>query len=236
MPYFDYESLEEGYYDKIYHRNAGIQSKWHHLKFLAIHYFLSSLSYKSILDLGCGPGTFTATLPKGRAVYGLDMAQRQIAYAQKRYGHAGRFIVGSATKIPFPDESLDLIISIEFIEHLTAENVGQMLKEVYRCLKRQGHFILTTPNYRSLWPVLERIVYKITGMNYAQQHLTHFTPRRLRQVLLSQDFEIVELRPYLFLSPFGAMIHWDWANRAFDFEFRHLKSLGNLLLAHCRKG
>ena len=30
---FDYDALPAGYYDQVFHRRRGVQSKWHHLKF-----------------------------------------------------------------------------------------------------------------------------------------------------------------------------------------------------------
>ena len=30
---FDYDTIPVGYYDNVYRRRRGIQSKWHHMKF-----------------------------------------------------------------------------------------------------------------------------------------------------------------------------------------------------------
>lgn len=48
--------------------------------------------------------------------------------------------------LPYEDDSVDVIISTEFIEHITEEEARGFMKEVRRVLKPGGHFIGTTPN------------------------------------------------------------------------------------------
>ncbi len=235
MTTFDYATIGEGYYDTVYRKQKGIQSKWHHLKFKGIHKVLSDYRYDTILDLGCGPGTFTATLTSGKKCFGLDIAAGQIEYAQKYYGGTCQFLVGSATKLPFANESMDAVVTVEFIEHLPLEQIKQMLKEIHRCLKKEGILILTTPNYHSVWPLLEWIVSKISKVDYRKQHCSHFHIRRFEAIMREQGFKVNVLRRYLFLSPFFAIIDWRLADRIFEFEFKKLKAFGHLLLGVAEK-
>lgn len=48
--------------------------------------------------------------------------------------------------LPYEDDSVDVIISTEFIEHITEDEARAFAKEVFRALKPGGHFIGTTPN------------------------------------------------------------------------------------------
>jgi len=50
----------------------------------------------------------------------------------------------SRDPISLPSESIDLITALEVIEHLV--NTDHVLREVYRVLKKGGHFLITTPN------------------------------------------------------------------------------------------
>jgi SAM-dependent methyltransferase len=65
------------------------------------------------------------------------------------------FLLGNAfqladlnEKLPLPDKSFDVVVSVEGIEHL--ENPHLFLREVNRVLKDGGALILTTPNIVSL--------------------------------------------------------------------------------------
>ena len=81
QPKCAYDSIEWGYYDRVFRRCAGIQSKWHHLKFARIRSEMSN--YDTHLDIGCGPGTFIGTLKSSALSVGVDIAENQIAYAHR---------------------------------------------------------------------------------------------------------------------------------------------------------
>jgi 2-polyprenyl-3-methyl-5-hydroxy-6-metoxy-1,4-benzoquinol methylase len=76
---YDYESIDPGYYDRVYRRGSGIQSKWHHLKFS----YLRRLLRPGIdhLDIACGPGTFIGSLEPSIRSTGVDIAATQVRYA-----------------------------------------------------------------------------------------------------------------------------------------------------------
>jgi hypothetical protein len=54
------------------------------------------------------------------------------------------FRVGSATQIPLADASMDVITSFETIEHLAEHE--QMLGEMRRVLRPNGHLLISSPN------------------------------------------------------------------------------------------
>jgi SAM-dependent methyltransferase len=51
--------------------------------------------------------------------------------------------------LPFPDLSFDRILLVHGLE--TAENVRRLLREVWRVLKDDGHFLIVAPNRRGMW-------------------------------------------------------------------------------------
>src|SRR5262249_57194751 len=69
-------------------------------------------------------------------------------HARATYGESAqfRFIAASCTGFPLPSASIDLIVSFETIEHLSAEEQRQMLSEFARVLKPDGLFVLSSPN------------------------------------------------------------------------------------------
>ena len=53
---FNYDKIPLGYYDKIFKKEKGIQSKWHHTHYNYVKKIMGS--YTKHLDLACAGGTF----------------------------------------------------------------------------------------------------------------------------------------------------------------------------------
>lgn len=228
---FDYDSIEAGYYDRVFRKKAGIQSKWHHLKFAHIKTQLKSPVRH--LDIGCGPGTFIGTLDETLDSIGVDIAAEQIAYARATYGtERKRFELVEADRLPFPDDSFDVVTCVELIEHLETDEGVRLATEAKRVLQPGGSLLLTTPDYGGAWPLLEWLVNRLGGVSYEDQHITHFTRSKLTAMLHEAGFEETRVERYQFLSPFVAAIGWEIADRFARIEPRFLTSkLGFLLLA-----
>ena len=101
-----------------------------------------------VLDAGCGTGYGSAELAQSAAeVTGVDISSDAIEYAVANYPIPGlRFLESSCTAVPFPDESFDLLVAFEVIEHLT--DYRAFLDECGRLLTRNGLFIVSSPNKR----------------------------------------------------------------------------------------
>ena len=99
-----------------------------------------------ILDVGCGGGFLSNPLSElGHDVTGLDISQESLEVA-KKYDTSKRvkYIIADARKIPFPDNSFDVIISMDFLEHVT--EVQEVVNEISRLLKPGGLFFFHTFN------------------------------------------------------------------------------------------
>ncbi len=101
---------------------------------------------KVVLDVASGSGYGSAFLARSAAkVYGVDVDKDAIAYAKKNYADKNiEFVLGDGTKIPLEDNSVDVVVSFETIEHI--EDYETFMAEVKRILKDDGLFILSTPN------------------------------------------------------------------------------------------
>jgi 2-polyprenyl-3-methyl-5-hydroxy-6-metoxy-1,4-benzoquinol methylase len=101
-----------------------------------------------MLDIGCGAGTFSILWAElGHRVTGIDINEPLIDLARKRAREAGHdiaFKVASATELPFPDRSFDVVCSPELLEHV--QNWTQCIAELTRVLRPGGMLYLSTTN------------------------------------------------------------------------------------------
>lgn len=99
-----------------------------------------------VLEVGTGEGYGTSMLSKNVSkIIGLDIDKNTIVNAQKKYGSENCvFTLYDGQKIPFNDKIFDAVISFQVIEHVRDDK--NFVSEIYRVLKNNGIFIITTPN------------------------------------------------------------------------------------------
>ncbi|MEI7690672.1 MAG: glycosyltransferase [bacterium] len=102
---------------------------------------------KIVLDIASGEGYGSDLLLRGGAkkVFGVDISEEAINYSKAKYPGVN-FLVGSATTIPLADSSVDIVVSFETIEHITADDQKIFLEEIKRVLKNDGQLMMSTPN------------------------------------------------------------------------------------------
>ena len=134
---YDYDHIEAGYYDSIYRKCRGMQSKWHILKFARMRREMGR--FNRHLDIGCGSGTLIGSMDDNGFSVGVDIAKGQIAYAQKVYnGPNKHFLTIDPGRLPFLDATFDRITVIEVIEHLSRQQGLVLLTEAHRILQPGG--------------------------------------------------------------------------------------------------
>ena len=105
----------------------------------------SKIKFDSVLDIGCGPGVGLNYMAKdlGKKVCGIDPSTSAILKAKEK-GY--KCSVASATKIPYEDNSFDLVMSTDVIEHLRPEDQEEAHRECFRVSKKYiAHKIANTP-------------------------------------------------------------------------------------------
>jgi SAM-dependent methyltransferase len=101
----------------------------------------------SVLDLGCGYCEFINNIGAAQK-FAMDLNPS----AKDRVSRATRFIEQDCSAPwPLPDDSLDIVFSSNFFEHLPSKTALQAtLIEAYRCLKPAGRLIALGPNVKLL--------------------------------------------------------------------------------------
>jgi 2-polyprenyl-3-methyl-5-hydroxy-6-metoxy-1,4-benzoquinol methylase len=211
-PGFDYESIPRGYYDIVYRRRRGIQSKWHHLKFRRVIEEMEG--HHRHLDVGCGPGTLIGILDDDFTSTGIDISRTEIDYARQEYGsESKRFFALPPQALPDDCRDYDVATVVEVIEHLSPADLDDVLTAAIERLRPGGKLVVTTPNFRSAWPLVEMLVNRFGELNYGQQHINRFTPRRLRRLLRDLGLKDVRVNPCLAIAPFTAPLGWRLADK-----------------------
>ncbi|MBY0498009.1 MAG: methyltransferase domain-containing protein [Nitrosomonas sp.] len=101
-------------------------------------------SGQTVLDVGCGTGTLALLMKQGHpdvAVHGLDIDAEILRIAQRKAAQAGQNILwqqGTATCLPYPDQSVDHVVASLLLHHLARQDKQHMLREAFRVLKPGG--------------------------------------------------------------------------------------------------
>ena len=104
----------------------------------------------AVLDVGCGSALVADRIADLDATYvGVDYGGHHSTYASKRLRSAGNRLASAigqcdAEQLPFPDNSFDVVVMSEVIEHLMRPELATW--EVARVLKPGGTFVMTTNN------------------------------------------------------------------------------------------
>jgi len=104
------------------------------------------------LDVGCGTGTLAlavqARVGATGCVFGIDPGGQQIARARakavRRYGPNApiEFQIGVIERLPFPDQTFDVVFSTLMMHHLPAPLKRQGIAEIARVIKPGGRLVI----------------------------------------------------------------------------------------------
>lgn len=101
-----------------------------------------------IADIGCGAGASSAVWAElGHAVHALDVNGPLLDLGRQRaaaVGHNIDFRLGSATALPWSDESMDVCVALELLEHVS--DWQSCLREFTRVVRPGGALLFTTTN------------------------------------------------------------------------------------------
>jgi ubiquinone/menaquinone biosynthesis C-methylase UbiE len=102
---------------------------------------------EKILDIACGNGygTFILSGAVREKVIGGDIEVKTVEQCRQTFTRQNLvYEVLDATKLPFGDETFDIVVSFETIEHTV--QFEKMISELKRVLKSGGTFFVSTPN------------------------------------------------------------------------------------------
>ncbi|GAB4581279.1 MAG: hypothetical protein Fur0022_40260 [Anaerolineales bacterium] len=156
----------------------------------------------TVFDNGCGVGQYVAHLtPLGGKVIGLEFDFEQVREAKTR---GDKLFQGAGERLPLPDNSCDLILSHEVIEHV--QNDREAIQEMVRTLKPGGRLVLFCPNRG--YPVETHGIYWRGKYYFGNKPFVNWLPMPLRnrlaphvRVYTARDLEkLFEKLPVRFIT------------------------------------
>jgi ubiquinone/menaquinone biosynthesis C-methylase UbiE len=147
------------YDDRAAHYDHGWRGRLHHTigDRTAALATATDAAPHSVLDVGCGTGYLLRALaghyPEARALAGIDAAPSMIDTARGLTDDERlTFAVGVAERLPYPDASIDLVVSSTSFDHWCDQLAG--LAECAWVLRPGGHLVLADQFSRWLIPTL----------------------------------------------------------------------------------
>lgn len=136
----------------------------------------------AVLEIGIGEGEVTrrvaARYPDALTV-GVDLPDPELAARWDDVTGSGVF--GDAAVLPFPDDTFDLVLAIEVLEHLPRPEAA--LAELARVARPGATAVLSVPS-EPLWRALNLARLKYVGdLGNTPGHVQHWSPRAFRRLV-----------------------------------------------------
>lgn len=194
---------EKGYWDRFWTKkiNSGKFSELDYFfqkkVYARMHdYFLSiigNVEGKKILEAGCGSGYASILLAQeGARVTLLDNSQLALKYSKRlckkiKFHRKIKYILGSVEKLPFGENTFDIVHNCGVIEHYDDKTIIKILREMVRAVHKDGQIIVVIPNLLS-----PEIVYRMIKFGKGSER--YISKRKLKKLMQKADLQDIEIK------------------------------------------
>lgn len=168
-----------------------------------------------LLDFGSGPGENALRFSHiGYEVEGFDISDKNIEIAKstfENYKREGSFQVAYAEKLPYEDNSFNLIVGVDILHHV---DISQSIAECHRVLKNGGKAFFREPVEVSSLDYIRntRLIKKIAPKDVSfENHITH-DERKLNSLdeeIIRKQFPKLKKHYYSVFSRFDKFLRKD---------------------------
>lgn len=186
-----------------------LKANWHRNKLTALDYILKIVRPQRVLDLGTGSGNFELNFHKRvRKITGIDYNDEAINFLKdklkkEKINNVKLKVcdIRNISKIKNLGK-FDLIILTDVIEHLRIKEVVELTGDLKKLLIPGGKVCVITPNYKSLWSILEKTLDKLAIVPHfeSQQHLSKFYKDNLEKIFVKGNFKPIFYRTFNLFS------------------------------------
>jgi SAM-dependent methyltransferase len=148
------------------------------------HYFPRA---ETLLEIGCGTGFVLGALHRafpGLRLYGSEIFREALTFVRARLPEATLFQM-DARRLPFRDE-FDVVGAFDVLEHV--EDDETVLAEIFRATRPGGGIMLTVPQHRHLWSVVDELSF----------HKRRYSRRELVEKVSRAGFAVVQTTSFVF--------------------------------------
>ncbi len=172
-------------YDKYASTNP-IEQRMMRGFFDALDEMLDDLTPSTVVEVGAGEGRVTERLVDrfpDATVIGLDLVDDELAGDWAELGLPMFF--GDATRLPFTDRSIDLVVGLEVLEHIPGPESA--LREIARVCR--GAAVLSVPR-EPIWRAGNMARGRYLGdLGNTPGHVNHWSSRAFRQ-FVAAEFDV----------------------------------------------
>lgn len=138
-----------------------------------------------IVDVGCGHGSYIYFLEQNRFtnVYGFDISKEQIDLG-KQLGVKNIENKSIQEFLEHDKNDTDIFLMMDILEHLTKQEIFELLTNLFTKLSKNGQIIIHVPNAEGIF-----------GVRIRYGDLTHelaFTPKSIQQLLYTVGFSQIK--------------------------------------------
>ncbi len=153
---------------------------------------------EKILEVACGTGNATGLLAKALQrngkLYTIDISRGMLDKAKEKLQKQGlsekvEFRLGNATKLPFPNETFDILYNGYMFDLFNANEFPRVINEFKRVLKPGGKLILVNMSKRTNKKTLYELLYERGLLGFASGGCR---PIIMKPYLQKEGFEQVE--------------------------------------------
>ncbi len=99
------------------------------------------LTGKTVLDVGCGPGSYAPLFSAASAYVGLDLSAGMVEQSRARYG-VRDVAVADAQRLPVRDDAFDVVLAMHMLYHVPDRALA--IDELVRAARDDGVVLVVT--------------------------------------------------------------------------------------------
>jgi SAM-dependent methyltransferase len=165
-----------------------------------LNFLARQVNAERVLNIGVGDGSFErAAQSRGALIHCLDPSDEAIAGLRDELGLGDRAQVGYVQSMPFDDDSMEVVVISEVLEHLGGDNIlERALEEIERVLKPGGRIVGTVPAREDL--SRQMVVCPDCGKQFHRWGHAHSFDVSSVRTLLGRLFSVRQVSERLFVT------------------------------------